>query len=558
MALPSLLIRGQPATNTQLNAIKQTLKACSDNNAPTQAVLAILYAGIAESSFNPSAHNAGSGASGVFQLIPSTAQATGLDPQDTYHCAQYWLRTGFYSYGGGIEIVKKYPSWSTEKVAEAVEGPGWGAYAAEAGSNLFLPEAQAIMSAYGAGTLPLNGKGGTSSNGGTGSAGFSVGESSNPDEDFFTAVSRMSQEVNWYIFTRADAGPWLFLADGYYLVNKDPEATIDRIKDADRILALNGTWDNTAFQYRSQRHLKGKVQHKSRVASISSPTECQLTLICNIDEFNPGDMIRLTSCGPANGMWLVAEVQRSIFSISSDLTLVPPIMPVTTNMPGSTTTIDTTNNVNTTTGTQTGGAGGGGGQTGSVNANGYANPVQHIQNLTAERIDMGVDYSGTGSLVAMGDGVITNVYNSGWPGGTFIGLKFTSGTYKDLIMYYAEDIKPSVSVGQRVKAGETIGQMYNGGSGIEIGWSSDGIGTALAAHLGQIPSAGDAGGWSTACGVSMSDFIKACGGPPGKMQAGGMHGTIPAGYPGSGGHSGGGSTGGGYTPTGPGRLGPNG
>ena len=50
----------------------------------------------------------------------------------------------------------------------------------------------------------------------------------------------------------------------------------------------------------------------------------------------------------------------------------------------------------------------------------YGNPLRSIAGLSPERIDQGVDYHGYGPIYALGNGVILSVYNSGWPGGTFI------------------------------------------------------------------------------------------------------------------------------------------
>jgi hypothetical protein len=167
----------------------------------------------------------------------------------------------------------------------------------------------------------------------------------------------------------------------------------------------------------------------------------------------------------------------------------------------------------------------------TVATGGYVNPLADIQNLRPERIDMGVDYSGQGTIVAIGSGQITSIDNSGWPNGTFIEEKLTSGQYAGKDWYYAEDITPAVQAGETVNAGEPLGRMFQGGSGIEVGWSVGTGGTTLAASLGEIPSSGDPGAWSTAVGASASRLLQSLGAPPGVMQAGGPRGTMPAGYP---------------------------
>jgi hypothetical protein len=167
----------------------------------------------------------------------------------------------------------------------------------------------------------------------------------------------------------------------------------------------------------------------------------------------------------------------------------------------------------------------------TVGTAGYVNPLAHIHNLHPERIDMGVDYSGQGTVIAIGAGQITSVSNAGWPNGTFIEEKLRSGQYTGKDWYYAEDITPAVQVGQTVTAGEPLGQMFQGPDGIETGWSVGDGGTTLAASLGQIPSAGDPGAWSTAAGASASRLLQSLGAPPGVMQPGAPRGAMPAGYP---------------------------
>ena len=160
-----------------------------------------------------------------------------------------------------------------------------------------------------------------------------------------------------------------------------------------------------------------------------------------------------------------------------------------------------------------------------ANSLGWVNPIG--PGLKSARIDMGVDYTGSGPLYAMGSGVITNVYNSGWPGGKFIGLKLDSGQ----TMFYAENIKPQVQVGQRVTAGQKIGQAIGTYPFIEVGWATpSGTGQTAAAAAGQSSKSGDPGEHSTAYGVNMSNIIKSLGGPGGILTPGGVKGTVSPEY----------------------------
>jgi hypothetical protein len=139
---------------------------------------------------------------------------------------------------------------------------------------------------------------------------------------------------------------------------------------------------------------------------------------------------------------------------------------------------------------------------------------------------MGVDYMGHGSLYAMGSGTIVNVRNAGWPGGAFIGLHLDSGQY----MYYAENIIPHVSIGQRVRAGELVGTAVGTSPFIEVGWAAPpGTGETMAARSGQAASGTDPGAHPTGYGVSMNNLIKSLGGPSGQV-SGSITGGVPAGF----------------------------
>jgi murein DD-endopeptidase MepM/ murein hydrolase activator NlpD len=155
----------------------------------------------------------------------------------------------------------------------------------------------------------------------------------------------------------------------------------------------------------------------------------------------------------------------------------------------------------------------------------FKNPIG--PGLTPERVDMGVDFGGSGPLYALGHGTITQVYTSGsgWPGGGWIGLKLDDGRE----MYYAEDITPAVHAGQVVNAGQQIGRATGGSSGIEIGWASGQGTNTEAAALGQNKlglSHGDPGAYPTAMGVDMANLIHSVGGPLGIIK-GAIQGTLP-------------------------------
>ena len=156
----------------------------------------------------------------------------------------------------------------------------------------------------------------------------------------------------------------------------------------------------------------------------------------------------------------------------------------------------------------------------------YANPLRSVNALSPQRIDQGVDYTGFGPIYAIGNGVVLNTVGSGWPGGTFIAYRLTDGPARGLVVFAAEDIQPSVQVGDTVTADSVLGHMYTGPDGIEMGWADgSSIPDAMARTAGQYD-----GSNTTAFGDNFSQLLVALG-APGGTRSGPPNGTLPAGWP---------------------------
>jgi hypothetical protein len=155
-------------------------------------------------------------------------------------------------------------------------------------------------------------------------------------------------------------------------------------------------------------------------------------------------------------------------------------------------------------------------------ASAYVNPFSHATGVTAGRIDQGVDYSGHGPIVALGDAKVTyaTAADSGWAycgGAGAITLDLTDGPDRGRPVYITEGISPSVRTGETVAAGQAIA-TFVGADCLEIGWSSTATGAAPeAAALGQqATGAGvDAGDNRTYCGNNMSQLLASVGAPAG-------------------------------------------
>ena len=100
-------------------------------------------------------------------------------------------------------------------------------------------------------------------------------------------------------------------------------------------------------------------------------------------------------------------------------------------------------------------------------SSGYQFP---FQDFGWGRIDMGVDFVGTGPINAIGDARILQIGAAGWPNGGAgpsgqgVLYRLLDGPESGKIIYVYEGLKPTVSAGQTVVAGQQIGTFYPGSS----------------------------------------------------------------------------------------------
>lgn len=155
----------------------------------------------------------------------------------------------------------------------------------------------------------------------------------------------------------------------------------------------------------------------------------------------------------------------------------------------------------------------------------YVNPFARARDLAAGRIDMGVDYSGRGAILALGDAKVTYATSGdrGWAYCSAAGaitLELADGPDAGRDIYLTEGIAPILSTGQTVSAGQPIATFAGSGC-IEIGWSAVAAGAEpLAAILGQQASGAgeDPGAHRTYCGTSMSDLLASLGAGAGQPE----------------------------------------
>ena len=163
---------------------------------------------------------------------------------------------------------------------------------------------------------------------------------------------------------------------------------------------------------------------------------------------------------------------------------------------------------------------------------GYLNPLRAVGGLVLERIDQGVDFAGAGPVYALGNAVITNASGDypGWPGGGWITYQLTDGPAAGLMVYVAEDITPAVQVGQHVTSSTVVGDMFNGGDGIETGWAQP-TGVSAESQLAVAGGIGGFGPFPTEVGLNFDELLESLGVPQAPNRYDPAFGLLPANYP---------------------------
>jgi hypothetical protein len=112
----------------------------------------------------------------------------------------------------------------------------------------------------------------------------------------------------------------------------------------------------------------------------------------------------------------------------------------------------------------------------------YVDPLRAVSGLQPGRIDMGVDYVGSGPVLALGNGRVTMASNNDsgpsscwgrtcWPGAIVV-YRLVDGAFAGKYVYVAENVTVRVHAGQRVRAGERIAIVHDGFPYMETGWAS--------------------------------------------------------------------------------------
>jgi len=161
----------------------------------------------------------------------------------------------------------------------------------------------------------------------------------------------------------------------------------------------------------------------------------------------------------------------------------------------------------------------------------YLNPLRAVTGLQPQRVDMGADFAGSGPVYPIGDAIVTSATTSaGWPGGGWITYQLLDGPAAGLVVFVAEDVQPTVSVGAKVTPTTVIATMSNGGAGIETGWAMADSSSAES-QLAEAGGVSGGGPFPTKVGVNFDELLQALGVPAGPNAGQSAFGLLPTKYP---------------------------
>ncbi len=451
----TLTCKGVPLTNSQMQIINIALGVANQLNAPGPAIEAMMYAAMGESGITVAPGG------GVWQDLSSP------NPSDIAAEAHAFLTGQFgFQQGGAIACARKGDAvWqiANEVEANAVWGSSRGdsyGHQWNGGQAEGLAEAAAIVSAGGGAT---SGPGSITTTTTTVEPYyFTVGTSSNPNESYWDAMQRLSQEVKW---------PLILVGNRMYY---DSEPTMARakpaahlIRDTDPVSDWNYNWDARAIC-----------------------TQMTAALFCDPFDFAAGDVFTLENFGTAAtastvklpGRWLVAQIDRDRASLVGTFTLKQPELPAREPAP----------QVQTSTATA------------QVGGGGYVNP---LEGATFGRVDMGIDGHMTpGAPVKAPCKIkIIGIGQNWYAGQPYIWWQLLEGPDAGKYQYMSEQITQLATVGATLNQGDAICKFAASGTGFEFGW-----GTATQQTLAQATT-GYTEGEQTAAGKSIKAWLQAQG-----------------------------------------------
>jgi hypothetical protein len=296
-ATRNLKIDGVTATANQLAIGAVVIEVGRSLGASEKATLAALTTGAEESGLRNLTYG-DQDSVGVFQQQQRYYQ----NPTDVQ-----WAAATFYA--EAIKEDRANPKASIADIASAGQRMGGSGGMPQPRFDSYIPQAYALLQAYRPSGDPVAALALEAPVKATGSAAapakvyvFSRGA----DEDSWTALRRLADEVAWRVFM-VERTVW-FASDAA-LIGQPTALSLSR--DDPAVLSLDYEFD---------------------VAKASSDATLQLLLASKLVQgvtvyqatLTPGMVVKLTDPGPAQGVWLVKDVQRSRFSDRAQVELTRP------------------------------------------------------------------------------------------------------------------------------------------------------------------------------------------------------------------------------------------
>ena len=164
----------------------------------------------------------------------------------------------------------------------------------------------------------------------------------------------------------------------------------------------------------------------------------------------------------------------------------------------------------------------------------YTNPLREVRRLHRRRIDQGVDYAGSGPILALGSGKVIKATNKdpGWLDDGVVVYRLSRGLFAGRYVYVSENITVSVKAGQTVRAGEKIATLHDAYPYMETGWAA-GKGDKTLARVDRhwCRPCSDVGDWSTIEGRNFDRLLVVLGAPSGYLQPNLPKQRMPTGWP---------------------------
>jgi hypothetical protein len=453
----TLNVKHVPADGEQLRQMQTVLTVADEMNATGRAREALVVAAIGESGFRVVPNQGGSPYGGVLQgkFRTDSQGPKQFDIDDTEGMTRHFLQGGKgYQAGGAIAAANANPGWSPGTIAYHVEGDRSNFASDQAAEHFYqqwAPEAHAILTAWN-GTA-----GGSSSNTRTAVKPYLFRRGlPGKRETSWDCLQRLAGEVSWRCFC---VGSIVYFISEEQLFMSRARAEI----------GLDTPGINT---------LKADLDQGKNASQVT------LNVDADAWSFPPGSIIALRDLGPLTGRWLVETIDRTdMFDPATEITLSKP---VSKKLEPAADTIQVPRGA------------------GSAVA---VNPFKNAKDLVVGRVDQGVDLSmrpGSQILAPLPSKLvrIDPSWYAGQPGMFF---EVTDGRYKGKFWFLAEQITPSIHVGQTVAAGDEVAKYAPQGTAIEIGWAANSTQTLARATTGYTE------GQATPAGKDFQSFLASLG-----------------------------------------------